>query len=65
MTEFEEFEKEMLGFIQASGPEIQSLLYDLDLMPEQLKPNTANWGKMLNIARHMQLYGDRMAKSVE
>ena len=65
MTEFEQFEKEMLGFINSSGPEIQSLLYDLDLMPEQLTKGGKEWGEMLNIAQHMKLYGDRLAKSVE
>jgi len=32
----------------------QSLLYDLDLMPEQLKKGTYDWSRMVIIAYHMQ-----------
>lgn len=61
MEDFEKFEKEMLGLINSANPEIQSLLYDMDLMPEQLKRGTKKWGEMLNIAQHMKVYGDRRA----
>lgn len=62
MTEFDIFEKEMLALINAT-PEMQSLLYDLDRMPEQLKRGSEEWSEMLNIAQHMKLYGDRRAGS--
>lgn len=32
--------------IISSYPELQSLLYDLNLLPEQLKPDTDKWNYM-------------------
>lgn len=37
---------ESLFNIISSYPELQSLLYDLNLLPEQLKPDTDKWNYM-------------------
>lgn len=62
MRDYDEFQKEMLEFINTTT-EMQSLLYDLDRMPEQLKCGSKQWSEMLNIAQHIKLYGDRRAAS--
>jgi hypothetical protein len=41
--------------VSLNSAPIQSLLYDLDLLPEQLEPNTERWTKMLNVIQHMKL----------
>jgi hypothetical protein len=42
-------EKEALALINAT-PALQSLLYDLGMMPEQLKPRSSAWTAMLSMA---------------
>ena len=44
-------EATLLAYINAT-PAMQSLLYDCDLMPEQLKRETQDWDRMLYIADH-------------
>lgn len=41
-------EAKLIAHINAT-PELLSLLYDLDLMPEQLKEETHQWGQMLTL----------------
>jgi hypothetical protein len=36
-------------------PILFSLLYDLDLLPEQLEEGTPNWGMMLCIIEHWKM----------
>jgi hypothetical protein len=43
----------LLGFINENML-LQSLLYDLDLMPEQLEQWSKQWFNMLNIADHFE-----------
>lgn len=39
-----------------STPELLSLLYDLDLMPEQLREGTVNWTRMIILIHwHMEM----------
>jgi len=40
---------ELKAYINGT-PELLSLLYDLDLMPEQVRPDTQDWFRMLMIA---------------
>jgi hypothetical protein len=35
-------------------PELESLLYDLDLMPEQVKPGSKEEWKMFMVAMHFE-----------
>ncbi len=51
MTEASEGESILLTYINTT-PAMQSLLYDCDLMPEQLVRGTKNWDRMLYIADH-------------
>lgn len=44
-----------------NAPIMQSLLYDLDLMPEQLEPNTMRWQQMLIIVQHFKHFMERSA----
>ena len=44
----EEDKKEILKFIN-TDTNTQSLLYDIDLLPEQLKEDTMNWVRMIAI----------------
>lgn len=37
-----------------SNPALLSLLYDLNLLPEQLQPGSWRWGDMLNVIAHFQ-----------
>ena len=42
--------QKLLRFISDTPP-LLSLLYDIDLMPEQLECGSTDWAKMLRIAR--------------
>ena len=48
-------ELEALEFITGT-PELQSVLYDLDLMPEQLKKGSERWNCMLALALVWKTY---------
>lgn len=52
-------ESELLVFINAT-PELASLLYDLDLMPEQLFEGCMAWNRMVNIAEHFKQFEERI-----
>lgn len=52
-AEFEAAEKDLLRYINAT-PVVLSLLYDLDLLPEQLERKTPRWMQMLCIASHFK-----------
>lgn len=52
-AEYEAAEKEALAYIRATSL-VQSLLYDLDLLPEQLLRGSLRWSQMMIIARHFQ-----------
>jgi hypothetical protein len=53
--------KENLLFINRELT-VQSLLYDLNLMPEQLKEGSEDWLKMLNIVAHFQAFRNEIEK---
>lgn len=40
-------------------PVLQSLLYDINLLPEQLERDSRHWGYMLAVVRHWQLQFER------
>lgn len=44
---------EIFAFIN-THPVVQSLLYDLDLLPEQLKEGTKDWQRMYCIVEHFK-----------
>lgn len=50
---------EVLRFINDT-PMVFSLLYDLDLLPEQLDRKGPNWIRMLNIGLHMKLLTEKL-----
>lgn len=51
-------QQEILHYINHTL-ELQSLLYDLDLMPEQLKQDSREWGIMMIIsAWHMNKFSE-------
>lgn len=54
MTEFEEEDARALAYINAT-PLLQSLLYDLDLMPEQLAKHSPQWAHMLTVVAYMRV----------
>jgi hypothetical protein len=41
-------------------PELQSLLYDLNLMPETVNENTTNYRTMINIIAHFVAFEYRL-----
>lgn len=43
-------------------PILMSLLYDLDLMPEQIKPGTKAWADMASIVAHWLAAEDRFKR---
>lgn len=50
---------ELYAYINKT-PELQSLLYDLDLLPEQLKDDTHLWRGMENIVEHFKRFEERL-----
>lgn len=44
----------VLNYINQT-PELINLFYDIDMLPEQLKPETVEWKNMIIIALHWQL----------
>lgn len=55
----EDTEKRLLRYINAT-PELLSLLYDMDLMPEQLNRDTRDWHKMIVLAHWHESKATRM-----
>jgi hypothetical protein len=53
--------KEMIAYANDHGI-ILSLLYDLDLMPEQVDEGTPQWADMLNIISHFRTAIDDASK---
>lgn len=54
--------EESIGDLMRSIPELESLLYDLDLMPEQVKKNSKEEREMYFIADCFQSLRDRFKK---
>lgn len=48
-----DFERDLLPLV-SKHPVIMSCLYDIDMMPEQLKRGTREWCHMLIIIQHFQ-----------
>lgn len=49
MNEKEQEEKELLEYINGSL-DFQGVLWDLDLMPEQLQRGSRDWSRMMTLA---------------
>lgn len=61
----EKHEQELLRFVNTQ-PLLISLLYDLDLLPEQLSDHSSKaWRQMLAIALHWKLEFDSAATATE
>lgn len=58
MNDYPKEVQEILDYIRTSPPELISLLYDLDLLPEQLEPKTREWGRMLIVAAYVKSKGN-------
>lgn len=54
--------QELIAFIN-NTPVVLSLLYDLNLLPEQLEERTKQWFDMLNIAAHFKTFQEQMEKT--
>lgn len=48
-----EAEKKLLKFVNEELV-VQSLLYDMDLLPEQIRKDSKSWPEMLNIVQHFK-----------
>lgn len=58
----EQAEQAAYTLINSDGT-LQSLLYDLDLMPEQLEKNTPQWRQMMLIIAHWDIRFSQQEKS--
>ena len=56
----EEAEKAILAYIN-STPELLTLLYDLDLLPEQLKEGTEDWIRMIKLSAWHNMKNEKKA----
>ncbi len=61
-AEIQQESRELLKFIN-STPIMLSLLYDLNMMPEQLTERTKPWFDMLNIANHFRTFQNSVNES--
>jgi len=52
--------KKCLEYINLEHPEILSLLYDLDLLPEQLEEGTKEFNMMIIITSHFMKLEERL-----
>lgn len=50
--------RELLRYINET-PALLSLLYDIDMLPEQLTEMTKPWGDMLIISEHFRWHSDK------
>lgn len=59
----ESYCEQLLGYINRT-PALLSLLYDTDLMPEQLKKGSQDWARMFRVAAAWKSLSDRHPKTV-
>lgn len=55
--------RELLCYI-SDTPALLSLLYDIDMLPEQLEKSTKSWGDMLIIAAHFRAHEQLIRKEI-
>lgn len=55
--------RELLRYI-SDTPALLSLLYDIDMLPEQLTEFTKPWGDMLIISEHFRAHEQLIRKSM-
>lgn len=63
-TEYSKMKTEICEFI-SDTPDLLSLLYDLDMLPEQLKQDSQDYFRMMRIAAGFKDFENRIKKNIK